>query len=405
MYKRNLYFDKIKGFIDKPVIKVITGMRRVGKSYFLKQIINELLINGVDKKEILYIDKESLDFEYISDYKVLNREVKKYFLNLPKSPKKKYLFVDEVQEIVKWEKAILSFFNKGDIDIFITGSNAHILSSELATYLSGRYIEFPIYSLSFKEFLQFRGKSKKSPDIEFSNYLKYGGMPTIHHFSLDDEIVYQYISSIYNTILLKDVVKKNEIRNVSLLENILRYLFDNIGNIFSAKSISNYIKSQKIKVSVDTVQNYIRFLMDALLIHKVSRYDIKGKRQLEIHEKYYLDDFGIRNSILGYRESDIWGILENIVYLELKRRGYNVDIGKLDNQEIDFIAVRENEKIYIQVCYLLSSNSTIKREFDVLKKIKDNYPKYVISMDKFFGNDVEGIKRINLIDFCLEDIY
>lgn len=385
--------------MNKPVIKVITGMRRVGKSYLLKLIIETLgaqKSNGPD--QILYINKESLDYDFIKDYKDLHNYVKASFKSVEGS---KYLLVDEIQEIHDWEKAISSLFSEGDIDIFLTGSNAHLLSSEIATLISGRFVEFPVYTLSFEEFLLFRGKNKKDMDTEFPIYLKFGGLPAIHHFDFDEEVVYQYISSLYNTILLKDVIKRNNVRNVHLLENITRYVFDNVGNIFSAKKISDYVKSQKMKVGTETIQNYISYILSTFALHKVARYDIKGKRILEIHEKYYLGDIGMRHALLGYKAADISGVLENIVYLELKRRGYQIYIGKFGNREIDFIAEKENRKMYIQVTYMLSSPETIEREFSALRSIKDNYPKYVISMDTVFGNDFEGIRRINLIEFLL----
>lgn len=400
MYKRNLYIDRISPYIGKPVIKVITGMRRVGKSCFLQMIINELRAQKITPKCILYINKELLEYDFIQNYKDLNRYVKDAFSGVKT---RKYLFVDEIQEISGWEKAIASYLAEGDFDIYITGSNAHLLSSDIATLIAGRYIEFPVYSLSFKEFLLFRDQKGKSVDEDFSTYLWTGGFPAIHHLDFDEEVIYQYIGSIYNTILLKDVIKRNNVRNVSLLENITHYIFDNIGNIFTAKKVADYLISQKLKVGIETVQNYIAYLTATFAVHKVRRYDIRGRRLLELHEKYYLGDTALRHSLLGYRKGEISGMLENLVFLELKRRGYQVYIGKIDNKEIDFIAEKENRKIYLQVTYLLASPETIEREFLALKMIKDNYPKYVISMDKIFGTDFEGIKRINLVDFLLTD--
>jgi len=398
MHERNLYIDRIIPLINTPVIKVITGMRRVGKSCLLKLIIERLRAGNVKTQQIVYINKESLEFDFIRNYQDLHAYVKKRFADVKGL---KYLFVDEIQEIEKWEKAITSFFSDADIDIFITGSNAHLLSSEIATLISGRYIEIPVYALGFEEFLLFRGIEKQDISREFAIFLRYGGFPAIHHFDLEEEVVYQYISALYDTIILKDVVKRNNVRNIHLLENVSRYLFDNIGNIFSAKKVADYIRSQRMSVGVETVQNYIAYLLSTFAIHKVSRYDIKGKRLLELHEKYYLGDIGMRHAILGFREGDISGLLENLVFLELKRRGYKVFIGQLGNQEIDFIAEKKNRKIYIQVAYLLATPETIEREFSVLLRINDNYPKYVLSMDTVFGNDVQGIQRINLIDFLL----
>ena len=353
-----------------------------------------------DRSGILYINKESLDFEFISDYKDLNRYVNKFFKGMKG---KKYLFVDEIQEIDEWEKAITSLFSKGNIDIYVTGSNAHLLSSEIATLISGRFIEFPVYTLSFEEFLLFRNDKKEDIETEFLNYMKFGGFPAIHHFDFTEEVIYQYINSLYSTILLKDVIKRNNVRNVHLLEKITLYIFDNVGNIFSAKKVSDFIKSQKMKVSIETVQNYISYLLSTFAVHKTSRYDIRGKRLLALHEKYYIGDSSLKYALLGYKETAISGMLENIVFLELKRRGFNIHVGKYDNKAIDFIAEKENKKIYIQVAYLLASPETIEREFSPLGRIKDNHPKYVVSMDKIVGYDAAGIQQINLIDFLLNN--
>lgn len=400
MYARNIYLDKIKPFIKTPVIKIITGMRRVGKSFFLKLIIESLKQAGTRDGNILYIDKERLDFDFIRDYTDLNTFVEKKFAGISGD---KYLFVDEVQEISEWERTINSLLNKGDVDVYITGSNAHLLSSDLATLISGRYVEFPIYTLSFAEFLMFRGENKQDRGVEFMNYLRFGGLPAIHHFPLTEEVVFQYIQSIYDTILLKDIIKRNNIRNVHILENINRYIFDNIGNIFSAKKISDYFKSQRLQVGVETVQNYIGYFLTTFAAYKVQRYDIKGKRILEIHEKYFVGDVGMRHALLSFRDTDLPGVLENIVYLELRRRNYNVYIGKLGEYEIDFIGEKEGKKVYIQVTYLLASPEVMEREFSPLRQIKDYYPRYVLSMDPLMESNQSGIKRINIIDFLLSD--
>jgi predicted AAA+ superfamily ATPase len=398
MYERNLYWEKILPFIDRPVIKVITGMRRIGKSCILKMIIEKLDREHGAGQRTVYIDKESLEYEFIQDHRALYEYVKNEFKGFDG---KKYLFVDEIQEIENWERAIDSIFAKGGVDIFITGSNAHLLSSELSTLLSGRYIEIQVYALSFQEFIDFSAERHQPIDRLFQEYLKYGGFPGIHHFDLSESVIYQYIGAIYNTILLKDVIKRNQVRNIRLLENLARYIFDNIGNIFSAKKIADYLKGQKMKVGIETVQNYLTYLTSTFAVTRVDRYDIKGKRLLELYEKYYLGDIGLRHALMGFRELDIAGILENLVFLELKRRGYQVTIGKLDNREIDFIAEKESRKIYLQVAYLLHSPETIEREFSPLREIRNNYPKYVLSMDSIFGTDFEGIQRIHLMDFLL----
>lgn len=398
MHTRHLYLNKISPFINKLVIKVITGMRRVGKSYFVRQIIDKIKAQNVAEGQIIYINKELLEYDFIKNYQDLHRYVMSKFSQVAGQ---KYLFIDEVQEILEWERAVASLFAREDIDIYITGSNAQLFSSELATLISGRYIEFPIYPLNFQEFLQFRGDDSEDENEEFLKYLKFGGFPAIHHFILNEELIYQYINSLHSTIVLKDIIKRNNVRNVELLENIIRYAFDNIGNIFSARKVAEYLKSQKLQIGIETVQSYLSYLMSAFLLYKIPRYDIKGKRLLEIHEKYFLGEIGLRHALLGYREGDIGGMLENIVFLELKCRGYKVFIGKLNNNEVDFIAEKEHEKLYIQVTYLLSSKEAVEREFSVLQSIPDNYPKYVISMDTAFGEDFEGIKRLNMIDFLL----
>jgi predicted AAA+ superfamily ATPase len=400
MHIRSLYIERVKPFIKKPVIKIICGMRRVGKSYFLKQIIQLLQQDGVDEKNILYIDKERLEFDFIKNYKDLDLYISGRFSEVKGF---KYLFVDEVQEIEEWERTINSLLNQGEIDIYITGSNAHLLSSELATLISGRYVEFPVYALSFKEFLVFRGEQGQDRATEFKNYLRFGGLPAIHHFDLVEEVVYQYIQSIYDTILLKDIVRRNNVRNVNLLEKINSYIFDNIGDIFSAKKISDYLKSQRQRVGVETVQNYIGYFLSTFAAHKVQRYDIKGKRVLELYEKYFVGDIGMRHALLSYKDSEIPGVLENIVFLELKRRNYRVYIGKLGDKEVDFIAEKNGKRVYIQVTYLLASEEIIKREFSPLKQVKDYYPRYVLSMDPLLDGDHQGIKRINIIDFLLSD--
>ena len=401
MKLRQTYIDAMKPFMGKPVIKVITGMRRVGKSVLLELLKQDLVNQGVAPAHILMINKESLEFDFIKTYTDLYAYVLK---KLPKKSKPNYLFIDEVQEIEHWEKAVASLFAEGYADIVLTGSNAHLLSSELATLLSGRYIEFPVYPLSFSEFLTFRGKSTRTRDRddEFELYLKYGGLPGIHSFPLTEDVVFPYIAAIFNTILLKDVVKRHAVRNVDLLERITRFVFDNCGNIFSAHRISNFFKSQKISLSMDTVQNYLEFLRSAFLIQKVSRYDVKGKRHLELYEKYYMGDIGLRHGFIGYQRADISGLLENIVYLELRHRGYNVTVGKWDDQEIDFIAEKEQEKMYIQVCYLLATAETEQREFAPLEAISDHHPKWVLSLDKVKNASREnGIRWMNVAEFLL----
>ncbi len=403
MIKREIYLNEIRNFMNKPIIKVITGMRRSGKSMILKLISQEFLEQGINKENIIYINFESLMFEEFKDFKKL------YNYIIEKSEKlqgKVYILLDEIQEVDHWEKAINSFMVDLDCDIYITGSNANLLSSELATYIAGRYIEIKVYPLSFKEYIEFAKIGNPNNILTneeyFEQYLQFGGMPGIHNFNYDKNNVYQYLSDIYNSVLLKDVVSRNNIRDVELLERIVLYILDNIGNTFSAKNISDFLKSQGRKLSNETVYNYLKALENAYIISKVQRYDIKGKAILETQEKFYLTDLGLRHAKLGYRANDIAGYLENIVYLELLRRKYAVTIGKLQTKEIDFIGTLRDEKLYIQVTYLLASPETVEREFSPLKNIKDNYPKYVLSMDNLESYNIEGIRREKIIEFLLK---
>ena len=357
--------------MDKPVIKVITGMRRSGKSMILKLISKELEENGINKENIIFINFESLMFAELTNFKNL------YSYIIDKSQNitgKIYILLDEIQEVDSWEKAINSLLVDLNCDIYITGSNANLLSSELATYIAGRYVEINVFPLSFKEFIEFskiqNPQKIYTTEEYFEQYLKFGGLPAIHNFSQDKTSIYQYLTDIYNSVLLKDVISRNNIRDIEL--------------------------------STETVYNYLKALENAYIISKVQRYDIKGKSILETQEKFYLLDLGLKHSQLGYRANDIAGYLENIIYLELLRRKYNVNIGKLKTKEIDFIGQKENEKLYIQVTYLLASDDTIEREFAPLKDIKDNYPKYVLSMDNLTKFNINGIERKKIIDFLFK---
>ena len=399
MHTRQAYLERLRPFLGKPVVKVLTGMRRVGKSYLMRQIIEQLRRDGVPEGNILYIDKESVAFDDLRTYRDLDKAV---HAALGKRGGSRFLFVDEVQEIEGWERAIASIAGQGNIDIAVTGSNAHLFSSELATRMSGRYVEFPIYALSFQEHLTFRGASRQDPQAEFLDYLRFGGLPAIHHFDRDADTIYQYVASVFSTIVLKDIVRRHQVRNVMLLESIARYLFDNTGRVTSAKSIADYLKSQRLRVGVETVQNYLAYFEEALLAHRTRRFDIKGRRLLEIYDKFYLGDVGMRHALLGFREGELTGVLENVVYLELLRRGYQVHIGKFGDREVDFVATRRGERLYVQAAYLLATPETIEREFGVLKAIPDNYPKLVLSMDTAFGDDVEGIRRRHIVDFLCD---
>lgn len=399
------YIDSILPYLDKPFIKVLTGMRRVGKSSIIKLLIKHLVATGVSRDQILYINMESLKWERISSYKELYSEVKDFKRRFP-NDLKIYLFIDEVQEIDQWEKAINSFLSDEIADIVITGSNSRLLSSELAGYLSGRYIEFPIFPLSFSEFLTFKKASGinilSNNQDEFKLYLRYGGMPGIHFLNMNDATVFPYLNALYSSIVLKDVINRHQIRDPQILERIIRFVFDNCGNITSSKRITNFFQNEKISVTVNKVLNYLRHLEQAFLIQKVDRFDIKGLKVLEFYEKIYVGDIGLRHGFLGYQDNDISGLLENIVYQELLRRGYDVKIGKIDHQEIDFIAENNQGRVYIQVTLTLSNESTIEREFKSLEMVRDHHKKIVLTLDEFQSIERKGITSQNLINFLLE---
>jgi len=400
MIKREKYIRKIEKYIDLELVKVITWIRRCGKTYFMKQIIDLIIEKkSVKKENIIYIDKEDLSFDFIKDYSDLYEYIEE---KTKKINWKVYLFIDEIQDIIEWEKTIRNYVKNEKFDIYITGSNSNLLSWELSTFLTWRYIEFHIYPLNFQEFLEFRNTWDNNTKQEFKNYIKYGGLPAIHRIEFSDELIYSYISWVFNSILFKDVVTRYNIRNAGLLLDVFKFLWDNIWNIVSSKNISTYLKNEKINLSLDTIREYLWYFQNTFLLNKVKRYDIKWKKILEIYEKYYLWDLWFKNYLLWYRENDIWQHLENIVYLELLIRWYNVDIWKIGDLEVDFIAKKDWKIEYFQVTYLLASESTIKREFWVFEKIKDNYPKIVLSMDEFFTQNYNWIERKNIIDWCLE---
>ncbi len=399
MYNRNFYIQKLLTWKGKPLIKIITGIRRSGKSTLLRLFIEELKSRKVSQKNILYINKESLEYDFLNDYKKLNKFVTDFY---NKRKRKIFLFIDEVQLIEKWEKVIISFFSNDIADIYLTGSNADLFSEELSTLLGGRYIEMKILPLSFSEFLTFR-QIKTPTENDFAEYLKYGGMPGIHHLHWETSIIYEYLNAVFDTIVLKDIVKRYGIRNVSFLEKIIRFVFDNISQIFSAKSVVDFLKKEQRRTNIETVYNYINYLEKSFVIRRSPRYDIKGKRFLEVREKYFLTDVGLRHALLGFKENDIAQLLENVLFLELLKRNYKVYTGQINGKEIDFIVEKDDTKAYIQVSYILANDKIMKREFEPLLAIKDNYPKYVMTLDKFFANDFEGIRRINIIDFLLDE--
>ncbi len=394
---RQKYQDKLTPFIGKQIIKVLTGQRRVGKSYILKQTINQILAKN-PKAHILYINKEDFRFDSIKTAADLHN----YVLKNTKKRVKNYVFIDEIQEIAQFEKALRSLLLNPQYDLYCTGSNANILSGELSTYLSGRYIEVPVYSLSYPEFLQFH-KLKNTND-SLALFLKYGGLPYLKHLELSDEIVYDYLKGIYSTVIYRDVILRNEIRNSAFLENLVKFLSDNVGHLFSAKKISDYLKSQQLKVAPSQVIAYLDHLCNAYLIHKAKRMDIAGKKIFEIGEKFYFENLGLRNTVFEYKQADIGKLMENAVYNHLLYNEYDIKVGQVGAYEIDFVAKRKGETIYVQVCYLLQEQKTIDREFGNLEKIKDNYPKIVVSMDEFKGNTYKGIHHAHLRNFLSKSI-
>lgn len=401
MINRKLYMNRIKPFINKDLIKVITGIRRCGKSVMLQTIQKELLNSGIKKEVIFSYNFESMTFSHLCTAESLYKHVMDSTQSLQG---KIYLFFDEIQEVKDWERAINSFRVDLDCDIYITGSNSQLLSGELSTYLAGRYVEFVIYPFSFQEFTE--QIQLEQPNItsseSFKKYLLYGGMPYLWNLQYKDEPVKQYLRDLYNAVELKDIVRRKKIRDVDLLERILAYVTANIGNTFSSTAISKFLKSEGRRIASETILNYLHAGSEAFLFYPVKRKDLIGKKILSVQEKYYLADHGIREAVIGGNMQDINLILENIVFIELKRRGYSINIGKYENKEVDFVATRQSQQIYIQVCYLLASPETIEREFGIYKNIPDNYPKYVLSLDEF-DMSRDGIIHMNIRDFLLMD--
>lgn len=391
--------QRIRPFINTDLIKVFTGIRRAGKSVMLELVKNELKESGIDEENFLCINFEQFSNSQFLDVESLYKKITDFQKN---TKGKIYLFFDEIQEVAGWEKCINSCRIDFDCDIYITGSNAKLLSGELATYLAGRYVEFVIYPFSFAEF--FEMNLIKNPNVDkatcFMQFLKTGGMPFLSNFPDDDSAKSQYLIDIYNSVVLKDVVKRNNIRDVDTLERIVAYAFSNIGHIFSATSLSKYFKSENRKISHDTILNYLKFCSDAFLFYKINRYDLEGKKIVTVNEKYYCADHGLREALFGKNIQNIDQVLENIVCLELLRRNYKVYVGKKGDLEIDFIAEKQGKKIYIQVAYLLANEDTIKREFSVYNSVKDSYPKYVVSMDDLDFSQ-NGIIHKNIKDFLL----
>ncbi|SEQ59511.1 ATP-binding protein [Basfia succiniciproducens] len=391
---RKRYLERVRPFIGKSLIKVFTGQRRVGKSYLLFQIMQEVQASD-SQAHIIYINKEDLAFSHIKTA----QDLAEFVLIEKKSGKKNYVFIDEIQEISEFETALRSLLLDDELDLYCTGSNAHLLSRDIAGSLSGRAIEINVHSLSYFEFLEFM--RLEDSDKAMSQFLKYGGLPYLKDLPLQDNIVFEYLRNIYSTIAVRDIVNRYALRNVQFLEQLTQFFASNIGNLFSAKKISDFLKSQRISTNTMQVQNYAEYLANAFLIHKVPRYDIEGKRIFEIGEKYYFEDLGLRNALIGYRVQDRGKLLENTIFNHLQIAGYDVKIGGLGTQEIDFVAEKDGERIYVQATLTINEEKTLEREFGNLLKIQDNYPKYVVTMDEFDGNTFEGVACLSLREFLM----
>lgn len=403
MKDRPLYINRITPYIGTSIVKILTGIRRCGKSTIMKLLIKELLEkHHVDESHILSYRFDSFEFEGMS--------AKDFYTDIKSRLKDEecyYLFLDEVQELNDWEKLVNSLNSDYNLDIYVTGSNSRMMSSEIATYLTGRYVSFRIFPLSFQEYLDFTGQKlhEENKNELLAKYIRQGGFPGTHIQNFADDEIYTIVRDIYNSVIFSDIVRRNQIRKIDRLERIVKYVFSNVGNTFSATSIAKYLKSQQRAIDNETVYDYLEKLEKAYILHRCSRYDLRGKSLLKTQEKFYLADMALRYSVLGFNPDTIAASLENIVYIELCRRGYEVSIGKIDAGEIDFIAECRGERIYIQVTQELSSGATIQREYERLLQIKDNFPKYVLSIDGYVGGQFKGIKTMHVADFLLQEIW
>jgi len=388
------YLKRLAPFMGKPVIKVLVGQRRVGKSFLLYQIMDTLKKEGVPEERIVYINKELHDFEEIRNERDLIAYVDR---RCRRGKSLRYVLIDEIQDVAEFEKALKSLLASGGTDIYCTGSNARMLSGELSTGLGGRYVEMVVHALSYPEFLRFHRLESSAKSLEA--YIRLGGLPFLIHLPLEEPTVYDYLRNIYGAILFKDVIRRHNIRNPAFLERLVLFLADNTGSLVSAKKISDFLKSQKIKISPNVVLDYLSFLAQAFFVHQVRRSDISGKKIFEIGEKFYFEDLGLRHALVGFRQTDIQKIIENLVFMHMKIAGFDVTVGKTNGGEIDFICKRRDEKIYVQTAYLLTDQKTRDREFGSLLNIKDQYPKFVVSMDPMAGGDIQGVRHLPLIDF------
>lgn len=403
MIDRPLYMDKIMAYTDTPFVKILTGVRRCGKSTILKMIMERLKTERhIPDERIISCRYDSM--EYVD---LTAKDMYDQLKSRLSTEEKTYLFLDEVQEIEGWERVVNSLASDFDVDLYVTGSNSRMMSSEIATYLTGRYISFRIFTLSFGEYLMFKRQYAPVSDAktELANYVRLGGFPATHLQAYSQEEVYTIVRDIYNSTIFSDIVRRSQIRKIDQLERIVKYTFNNVGNTFSAKSIADYLKSEHRSLDNETVYNYLEKLEKAYLLHRCIRYDLQGRELLKTQEKFYLADVALRYSVLGYDADSVAASLENIVYLELCRRGYTVNVGKTDGGEIDFVAERQNERLYVQVTQEIRSEKTAKREYERLLEIRDNYPKYVLTTDAFAGGNYQGIRTMHIADFLLSTEY
>ena len=403
MIERPLYVDKIMAYVDTPFVKILTGVRRCGKSTILKMIMERLKTErNIPEDRIISCRFDSMEYEDMTA-----KQIYTLLKDQLSSTGRTYLFLDEVQEIKGWEKVVNSLASDFDVDLYITGSNSRMMSSEIATYLTGRYISFRIFTLSFGEYLMFKSKFANvgEPKSELANYVRLGGFPATHLQAYSQDEIYTIVRDIYNSTIFSDIVKRNQVRKIDQLERVVKYTFNNVGNTFSAKSIADYLKAERRSLDNETVYSYLEKLEKAYLLHRCSRYDLQGKEILKTQEKFYLADVALRYSVLGYNADSVASSLENIVYLELCRRGYTVNVGKTGDSEIDFVAVRQNEKIYVQVTQEINSEKTEKREYSGLLEIPDNYTKFVLTTDEFAGGHYQGLKTRQIAYFSLSAVY
>ena len=397
MILRPDYIKAVEPYIDAPLVKILSGVRRSGKSTILEMIQNELKNRGIEEDRIISKRYTEMDVDENYTSKEMYAELKNLIANKGRC----YLFIDEPQEVDNWEKVVNSLFESEDVDIYITGSNSKLMSSEISTYLTGRYVSINCYTLSFKEYLNFKGKTEADAKDMFEEYLQFGGFPIIGISNFDTRSAYQVVEGIYSAVITRDISKRHRIRNKDLFDRVVKYIIENVGKTFSANTIVKFLKNEKRSLSVESIYNYIKWLSEAFIIYPCQRYDLQGKSVLKTQEKYYLSDISIKYSKMGFNKKMTSAMLENIVYLELKRRGYDVYLGKNDTKEIDFVAIRRDEKIYVQVCVELPTEST--RETDNLMDIKDHYHKYVVSMDELAIGNENGIEIVHIADFLLRD--